>query len=100
MKSCNRYSHRHRFQWVVCQVDSLRRCFPADILGALDRLPESLDETYARVLLGIDKRKQEYALHLLECLWVSIRPLRVEELADILTVEFDVIAPRSFNEHL
>src|ERR1700679_221120 len=100
MERCTRYSHRHRFRWLVCQVDNLRRCFPADILGALDRLPESLDETYARVLLGIDEQKQEYALRLFECLWVSIRPLRVEELADILAVEFDATAPLSFNEHL
>src|SRR6267154_2485686 len=82
MKLDTRYSHRHRFQWVVCQVDGRRRCYPADIRGAPDRLPNGLNETYERVLLGIEEQKQEYARRLFECLWSSIRPLRIEELTD------------------
>ena len=51
-------------------------------------------------MLGIDKEKREYAQRLFKCLSVSIRPLRVEELADIFAVQFDTTAPPSFNEDL
>src|SRR5882672_5625469 len=78
-----------RFRWVVCQIDRLRRSFPASIRSVLDDLPKTLDETYGRTLLGIDEEKREYALRLFRCLVVSIRPLRVEELAEILAIQFD-----------
>jgi hypothetical protein len=55
----------------------------------LDELPESLDETYERVLNGIKKPNREHARRLLQCLVVAIRPLRVEELAEVLAVDFD-----------
>jgi hypothetical protein len=67
-----------RFRWVVCQVDTLRRSFPASIRSALNDLPKTLDETYGRTLLGIDEEKREFTQRLLGCLMVSIRPLRVE----------------------
>jgi ankyrin repeat protein len=52
-------------------------------------LPETLDETYERTLLGIDREKWDYAYRLFQCLVVSIRPLRVEELAEVLAVRHD-----------
>jgi hypothetical protein len=55
----------------------------------LDELPESLDETYERVLKEIKKPNRDHARRLLQCLVVAIRPLRVEELAEILAVDFD-----------
>ena len=54
----------------------------------LDELPESLDETYERVLQEIKKPNREHARRLLQCLVVAIRPLRVEELAEVLAVDF------------
>ena len=48
-----------------------------------------MDETYDRILLGITQERQEYAQRLLQCLAVSIRPLRVDELADVLAIQFD-----------
>jgi ankyrin repeat protein len=48
-----------------------------------------LDETYDRILLGIARERQEYAQRLLHCLAESIRPLRAEELAEILAIRFD-----------
>ena len=85
---------RHRFRWVVCQLDTLRRCFPASIRRALNELPMTLDETYERILLGIDREKREHAIRLLKCLAFSRRPLRVKELAEILAVQFDTTIPR------
>ena len=57
----------------------------------------TLDETYGRTLLGIDGEKREYAQRLFRCLTVSIRPLRVEELAEILAVRFDKSPLPTFN---
>src|SRR5882757_6441040 len=78
-----------RFRWVVCQIDRLRRSFPASIRSILHDLPKTLDETYGRALIGIDEEKRKYAQRLLRCLTVSIRPLRLEELAEIFAFHFD-----------
>ena len=43
-----------RFRWVYCQIETLRRCFPASIRLTLDELPETLDGTYEQTLRGID----------------------------------------------
>jgi len=55
----------------------------------LNELPKTLDETYAHTLLGIDEEKRQYAQLLFRSLTVSIHPLSVEELAEILAVRFD-----------
>ena len=67
----------------------LRHCLPASIRQTLDQLPESLDETYLRVLRQIPQTNQEHAHRMLQCLMVAARPLRVEELAELLAFEFD-----------
>src|SRR6266849_1425217 len=82
---------------MVCQIDCLCRCFPASIRSVLSDLPDGLDETYERTLLGIDKQKRKYAKRLFQCLLVSIRPLRVEELVEILAIRFDEAAPPTLN---
>ena len=67
----------------------LRCCLPPSIRRTLGELPESLDETYERVLREIKKPNRDLAYRLLQCLVVAIRPLRVEELAEVLAVDFD-----------
>jgi len=56
----------------------------------LNELPESLDETYERILQEIPKSNRLHAHRLLQCLTVAVRPLRVEELAEVLAVDFGV----------
>ena len=56
----------------------------------LSRLPKTLDETYERVLRDIPEDNKEHARRLLHCLAVAVRPLRVEELAEILAFDFDM----------
>jgi hypothetical protein len=85
----NRFSFHCRFRWVFCQLETLRGCYPQALRRALDKLPETLDATYERTFLGIEKTKREYAYRLFQCLVVSIRPLRVEELAEVLAVLLD-----------
>ena len=79
----------NRFRWVFCQLEVLRNCFPSSVRHFLDELPESLDETYERVLKEIKKPNRDHAQRLLQCLVVAIRPLRVKELAEVLAVDFD-----------
>ena len=89
-----------RFRWVDCQFDRLRRNSSHKILRVLADLPETLEKTYEQTLLAIDKEIQNDAQSLFQCLLVSIRPLRVEELTGILAVEFDTTAAPLFNEGL
>ena len=78
----------HRFRWVYCQLEVLRQCIPSSVRGILAELPESLDETYERILRQIPKSNRAHAHRLLQCLTVAVRPLRVEELAEVLAVDF------------
>ncbi|KAF8492386.1 hypothetical protein F5888DRAFT_911209 [Russula emetica] len=77
------------FRWVFCQLELLRQCFPPSVQRILEELPESLDETYERILREIRKPNQGYAHRLLRCLVVAVRPLRVEELAEVLAFDFN-----------
>jgi hypothetical protein len=70
-------------------LEVLKRSLPSTIRRILGDLPRSLDETYDRILLGIAQERREYAQRLFQCISVSIRPLRVEELAEILAIQFD-----------
>ena len=74
---------------MFCQLDTLRRHIPASIRKALNELPITLDETYSRTLECIPKEKTRHAHRLFQCLIAAIRPLRVEELAEIFAIEFD-----------
>ena len=48
------------FRWVECQLDALRRCRTSEgLLKALNSLPKTLDETYERILQGIDENDRE-----------------------------------------
>jgi ankyrin repeat protein len=90
LNACDTCSNcQNRFRWVFCQLEVLRDCLPPSVRRFLEELPESLDETYERVLREIKKPNRDHARRLLQCLVVAIRPLRVEELAEVLTVDFD-----------
>jgi ankyrin repeat protein len=80
----------YRFRWVFCQLDALQHCFPQNLRQFLDELPETLDETYERILKGINKTQRDDARRLLHCLVAAVRPLYVEELAEILAFDFQV----------
>ena len=81
----------------MCQLEALRWCFPSAICRTLNDLPRSLDETYDRILLGIARERQGYARRLFQCLAVSIRPLRVEELAEVVAIQFDAGAVPNYD---
>ena len=56
----------------------------------LKELPDTLDETYERILRDINKANRDHAHRLLQCLTVAVRPLHVAELAQVLAVDFEI----------
>ena len=70
-------------------MEILRDCLPASVRRTLDELPESLDETYKRILKEIKKPNRGLAQRVLQCLVVAVRPLHVAELAEVLAVDLD-----------
>jgi desulfoferrodoxin (superoxide reductase-like protein) len=61
---------------------------PSSIRKSLNELPITLDDTYERILQGIPKEKFQHARRLFQCVVAALRPLRVEELAEIFAIEF------------
>ena len=78
-----------RFRWIFCQLEVLRDCLPSSVRQTLRELPESLDETYERILKEIKKPNKGHARRVLQCLVVAIRPLHVEEIAEVLAIDYD-----------
>src|SRR5712672_1409583 len=89
-------THR-RFRWVFCQLQVLRYCFPPSVRRILDELPDGLDEMYERLLMEIKKANQRIAHRLLQCLVAAVRPLEVEELAEVLAFDFTAEAIPELN---
>jgi hypothetical protein len=79
---------------VFCQLDALRQCLPSSVRPTLAELPESLDETYERIVKDIKKGNHADAYRMLQCLVVAIRPLSVAELAELLAFDFDASATK------
>jgi ankyrin repeat protein len=79
---------------VFCQLDALRHCLPSSLRRTLAELPESLDETYERIVKDIKKGNRADAYRMLQCLAVAIRPLSVAELAELLAFDFDTSAAK------
>ena len=71
-------------------MEILLDCLSPRVQHTLEELPDSLDETYERILREIRKPNQRLAHRLMQCLVAAARPLRVEELAEILAFNFDV----------
>ena len=74
---------------MFCQLETLRQCLPQSVRHTLNELPESLDETYERLMMEIKRANQVHAYRMLQCLAVAVRPLSVTELAELLAFDFD-----------
>ena len=75
---------------MFCQLETLRQCLPQSVRRTLNELPDSLDETYERLMMDIKRANQVHAYRMLQCLTVAVRPLTVAELAELLAFDFDV----------
>jgi ankyrin repeat protein len=73
-------------------------CIPAVIQEALANLPETLDGTYERTLREITGPHREFAQRLFQFVAVASRPLRVEELAELLAFDFKAVPIPKFHE--
>lgn len=86
-----------RFRWAACQLDVLSGCLSLGKLRqSLDSLPETLDETYDRILCKIDPLFKREVLHILQWLTYSLRPLSLDEVAEVIA--FDVDSDDKFND--
>src|SRR5882757_1187723 len=81
--------HFNRSRWALCHQEILLDCLPPSVQHTLEELPDSLDETYERILREIRKPNQRLAHRLMQCLVAAVRPLQVKELAEVLAFNFD-----------
>ncbi|SMY29321.1 unnamed protein product [Zymoseptoria tritici ST99CH_1A5] len=73
------------FRWAHCQLQELKKLKstkPKYVKDALLSLPSTLDETYERMLTGIEERYREEALTLLQWITYARSPLTLGELAE------------------
>ena len=63
--------------------------------ATLSSLPSTLDETYTRILDGIDEAHRPQVYRILQCVCFSLRPLRVEELAILFQLGDQIDQTRS-----
>jgi hypothetical protein len=80
---------KSRFRWVECQLASIRKCIRVSQLRkALADLPQDLDETYGRIILGISEENKADAIKLFQWLCYSLEPISLEMAADILATGY------------
>lgn len=77
-----------RFRWVVCQIEVLKRCLKPSVLrNALRSLPETLDETYDRILLNIPAEYEREAYLALQYLAVAPCSVSVADVAEAVAID-------------
>ena len=77
-----------RFRWVALQLNELKECRTlTDLKNQLDDLPQGLDDTYDRIILGINKRDHGYVKLFLQWLSFAVVPLTLRELAATAAVD-------------
>ena len=53
----------------------------------MNTLPKTLDETYERILSKLDEEYYEYALKIFQWLCFSMRPMRIDEMVEVLAID-------------
>ena len=77
-----------RFRWVALQLLELKECrTKTDLKKQLANLPQGLDKTYDRILIGIKEKDHYYAKTFLQWLCFAVRPLTLGELAATAAVD-------------
>ena len=76
------------FRCAVCQLDTLAKCRNRTMLRkSLATLPQTLDQTYDRILSAISEEDCVYAMRILQWLTFSARPLSVREVAEFVALD-------------
>ncbi|KAE8359699.1 hypothetical protein BDV27DRAFT_162381 [Aspergillus caelatus] len=74
-----------RFRWADLQIKRLEKCKTnAQITESLETIPNTLEETYHRILQEIPEDEQEYARTILTWLSFSFEPLELETVAAVV----------------
>ena len=80
-----------RFRWVALQLAELERCSSEyQIMQQLENLPEGLDDIYKRIFRAIDGKYRADTMTFLQWLAFSRRPMAIKEVAEAITVDFDL----------
>ena len=88
-----------RFRWAVLQLAELEKCSSRlEIETQLAELPEGLDEIYNRILKNIDKKHRADTRAFLQWLAFCERPMEIEEIAEIITVDYSFEECPVFNQ--
>ncbi|KAH9478142.1 hypothetical protein JR316_0008595 [Psilocybe cubensis] len=78
-----------RFRYIALMLAEVEKCSNLAMLETtLTELPKDLDEIYGRILRKCDSKKALDLRRFLQFLAFSIRDITLEELAEIITVEF------------
>jgi len=78
------------FRWVVCQLDLIKDCKQVGkVRKQLKDLPETLDDTYDRILASIPDGTWQIARTALMMLTHSLRPLTLDELAEAMVIDYE-----------
>jgi hypothetical protein len=79
-----------RFRWVALQLMELQTCSnPHTARKQVVTLPKGLHETYDRILLKVNEMDHTDTQTFLRWLCFAVRPLRLSEIAEAISVHFD-----------
>jgi len=77
------------WQWVFSQLKILPDCLPATVQRVLERMNPRFHITYGRIMQRIPNENWEHAHRMFQLLSVCVRPLLVDELSEVLTIDYD-----------
>ena len=73
----------------MAQLKILPDCLPATVQRVLERMSPRFHITYGRIMQRIPNENWEHAHRMFQFLAVCVRPLLVDELSEILTIDYD-----------
>ena len=73
----------------MSQLTILPDCLPATVQRVLERMSPRFHITYGRIMQRIPNENWEHAHRMFQFLTVCVRPLLVDELSEILTIDYD-----------
>ncbi|KAG6906173.1 hypothetical protein DXG01_015448 [Tephrocybe rancida] len=95
---CQMESKLKGFRWVALQLAELEKCLSKyEIMEQMKNLPKGLDDIYKRMLKAIDGKYWADTMTFLEWLSFSKHPLKVAEIAEAITVDFNLEDGPVFN---
>lgn len=82
-------------------MEALKDCSTNnEIRKALKSLPETLDETYDRILSKIKPKHRQYAIAAINWIAFSFRPLRLKELTEAVNIDLNSDQPMDADDRI